>query len=791
MNILLVTNKIADFKIAVADNAKKVEQTVSEELQQYIEKATGARAEIVKESKADGRTIYVGHTEYAKNKAIIASSKENWIIKAVDGNIVLTGGINRTDRGVAYAVYHFLEDYLGVHWWSFAEEFIPEMTDFSVPDNIDDNKTSDIMFRKIIDIFTHSDFVAQARNRMNIIGDDGVPDGAFSEDVKARGGVPYMGPPHQCHTMPMYFPADEYFDEHPDWWAYNEVYDTRIKFGQMCLCNEEFYQAMLKKLLDNIETENRKCKETGTEKPYFYSITFADAQYLCECPKCKEIIQKAGRSGYSLQFVNRLARDVAKYHSDVMLETLAYSKYIEPPLDDTIPEGNVIIRYADIRQDMLHDLNYKTNEGSLRRIKAWSELCKKNGSPFYIWDYLLHLFPCGPMPQVFRIISNMKIAYEVGARGFFIENENYHCRDFWALDQWVLHRLMEDPTLDGDTLIDTFIRDYYGKAGKFVKEYLMLAHRIAEESSFVIMLDEPITNWGFANEEFVQKGLEILLKALASAEGDKTLERRIKVLLSGVYITIATRYYDFERSNPACLTIDRDAAFDAAIDCINAYYEIFGCDIEGKEINSYLPKKNRQYIDALNSLKESTKRDYPLPEELAGIDKKNIVDVYGKDIVRFFEEGRGNSIVEDEDAVLDKVLKLSLNEMTEGYRARYVVTEEDALNPKPLSFFVREKHMIEDVYVNKTDVYKKDISTDGYKLYKLGGIRGITPTSNLMFYIIHNRDLAVNISEICRFMPFEECDIYVSMKATGEHYGGKAEDEDALYFERVIVVKTK
>ena len=40
-------------------------------------------------------------------------------------------------------------------------------------------------------------------------------------------------------------------------------------------------------------------------------------------------------------------------------------------------------------------------------------------------------------------------------------------------------------------------------------------------------------------------------------------------------------------------------------------------------------------------------------------------------------------------------------------------------------------------------------------------------------------------------MPFKECDIYISMKATGEHYGGKKEDENAIYLERVIVVKTK
>ena len=793
MSITLVKNKIAQFQIAIPDNASKVEKTVSAELCHYIKKATGAKVEIVAESMTSGTTIYVGYTDFAKANGVSGTQKENWIIKAIDGNIVLTGGLDGNDRGVAYAVYHFLEDYLGVHWWNYNEEYVPYVEEFSVDEYIDDNHTPLVPYRKVIENFSHENFLCQARNRMNIIGDDGIECGAFNEDVKSLGGAIYMGPPHHVHTLPMYFPVDKYFDDHPEWWAYSEVLDKRIDYGQLCLTNESFYEAMLSKLLDNIEIENKKCEETNTEKPYFYSISFADKQYTCECPKCREQIKKAGISGYALKFVNRLAKDVAKKHPDVLLETLAYMRYIEPPLDGTVPEPNVIIRYADIPQSSLHDLNHHVNADSLRRTKKWSELCRKNGSPFFIWDYHIHHYPSCPMPQAYRIIANAKINYEMGTTGYLEENESYNPRDFFALDQWLSYKVLEDPTQDGEALINTFMNCYYGDAGKYLKEYLELCHDVAEKSNFSMRLDEPITLWNYVTLDLVEKGMSLLTMAEKAINGNSELEARVKIAKLGMLTAIAGRYYEFKKQKESCgenFDYDLKAVCDEAISALREYEKLFAYNSKGEE-HLYIAGHVKRDVAIMQELAQRKDETFALPAKLSGINPDNVTDIYAKNIIRFYQSGTGVSIVEDTDSSVDKVMKFSRATMNSGYLDRYTVTSSDALIPKPLSFFVKMKNTEAKVFAKKLDVFKEDIVPDEYHLYKLEGVKGIKPGANLVLYIINQRDIAIEISEISRLMPFEECDIYVSMKATGEYYGGSAKDDDALYFDRFVVVKTK
>ena len=48
-------------------------------------------------------------------------------------------------------------------------------------------------------------------------------------------------------------PAREYFDSHPEWFAWSDVEGKRINYGHYCLSSEGFYQAVLEKLIDYIK----------------------------------------------------------------------------------------------------------------------------------------------------------------------------------------------------------------------------------------------------------------------------------------------------------------------------------------------------------------------------------------------------------------------------------------------------------------------------------------------------------------------------------------------------------
>ena len=109
MKMRLLTRGVADCKIVLPENMTVVEKTAADELGDYIEKTFSVTLPVVTENKADGKCIYVGHTEYAKNEGVFGKSRENWIIAVRNGSLILTGGKDRGDRGVLYAVYHFLD----------------------------------------------------------------------------------------------------------------------------------------------------------------------------------------------------------------------------------------------------------------------------------------------------------------------------------------------------------------------------------------------------------------------------------------------------------------------------------------------------------------------------------------------------------------------------------------------------------------------------------------------------------------------------------------------------------
>ena len=92
---LYLTNKAkSEYVIAVSENQIPSEITASKELQTYIAKSTGVTLPIVKESelKPNSPAIFVGRTDFAVSLGLVPDGEEQWVIKTVNNNLVLTGG---------------------------------------------------------------------------------------------------------------------------------------------------------------------------------------------------------------------------------------------------------------------------------------------------------------------------------------------------------------------------------------------------------------------------------------------------------------------------------------------------------------------------------------------------------------------------------------------------------------------------------------------------------------------------------------------------------------------------
>ena len=185
MKTAIICNQKTEYAIVVPAAFAPVEQTAAEELQLYVKKAFGVELSICKEGESVGKAFYIGHTQYAKAAGILGKSEENWIIKMHDGNIVLTGGVKENDRGIIYAVYHFLEDIVGIRWWSVWEEYVPALTDLSLDSDFYKEGTPFFEHRKVLGFRHNNDFYYDARTRCNVVGDDGLENGVYHESIKS------------------------------------------------------------------------------------------------------------------------------------------------------------------------------------------------------------------------------------------------------------------------------------------------------------------------------------------------------------------------------------------------------------------------------------------------------------------------------------------------------------------------------------------------------------------------------------------------------------------------------
>ncbi|MBM4082804.1 MAG: hypothetical protein FJ278_24065, partial [Planctomycetes bacterium] len=135
--------------VVLSAKATLPEQTAARELADYLSKVTGGQFAIQDESSATRAdfTLYIGPTQFAQAQGLDAAKlgPEEWLMRTVGKDLILIGG---RPRGTLYAVYRFLEDVVGVHWWSPWEESVPRKPTLAV-DGLDRRGKPVLAYRDI------------------------------------------------------------------------------------------------------------------------------------------------------------------------------------------------------------------------------------------------------------------------------------------------------------------------------------------------------------------------------------------------------------------------------------------------------------------------------------------------------------------------------------------------------------------------------------------------------------------------------------------------------------------
>lgn len=444
----------AQADILVAPDATAPEYHAASELARFLHAISGATFNVTTNGTPDSSKpnhLLVGPTaaRLADQDFSLADLGTDGIVIQTTGNQLILAG--QGTRGTLYAVYSFLEDQLGCRWWTSSASTIPQNPSISVePLNI--RYTPPLEYREPFWFDAHdADWAVRNKSNGNSVRCD-----------ETRGGKQiYEG---FVHTFNSLIPPAEYFEQHPEW--FSEINGKRTAdHSQLCLSNPE----LLKELTQNLTTRLR-----ANPAATIASVSQNDWFGYCTCEACKAIDAEEGSpAGSMLRFVNAVATAIEPEFPHIAISTLAY-QYTRKPPRLTRPRHNVIVQLCSIECSFSVPLSHERNQDFRDDIIGWSRISNR----LYIWDYVTnfrhHLLPhpnlrvLGPNVRFF-VNHNVKGIFEQGA---YTTNG----AEMAELRAWVLAKLLWNPSLDPDALIQEFLQGYFGPAAQPIQAYLTLIH---------------------------------------------------------------------------------------------------------------------------------------------------------------------------------------------------------------------------------------------------------------------------------------------------------------------------
>lgn len=469
--IILASDSKPNAVIVLPDSPTLVEKTAGRELKAFLDEITGASFPTVSLSRFSGKeqAIYVGDS--LKVRALLPDfdpdklGYDGIVIESVGKDLVLVG---HPKRGTLYAVYTFLEDQLGIRWWSASESSIPHKPTLKIssqktwytPRLISREAHYRIAFDGIFSARLKQN--NSSRTRMN--GNRTVIPPEYGDNdhfifYKGRGSI--------LHSFFEILPPDVYFEKHPEW--YSEINGKRVwKKAQLCLTNKEMRKEFIK-------NARKLLREDPAAK--FISITQNDWHNPCTCARCAAIDHENGdvHSGSLLDFVNWAAAELEPEFPDLFIETLAY-QYTRKAPTKIRPRHNIVIRLCSIECSFLLPIEEDPrNAEFVTDVKQWSQQADR----LFIWNYVTMFNSYMiPHPNMRGLVKDLRFFVNNHAVGLFEQGDAFCLAgDFVRLRNWVLSHLMWNPDLDENELYNEFMNGYYGKeVGSIFKEYLKLIH---------------------------------------------------------------------------------------------------------------------------------------------------------------------------------------------------------------------------------------------------------------------------------------------------------------------------
>lgn len=435
--ITLADNALSPYRIVLPSAPTEIDRKAATVLQDYLLQISGAALPILTSDKGRSRyEILLGQNdrldEIRAGIDFNMLKEDGFIIKSDSLRLIIAGG---SEKGTLYGVYTFLEKYLGCRMYSPTVKIIPHQNTIKLA-AINDVEIPVISFR---DTHYRVTWDAEYLDWHKLDHD---PEGRRTD-----WGM-------WVHTFNALVPPEDYFEAHPEYFS---MVDGKRIPRQLCLSNPDVLQ---------ITVQNLRKKIAQNPDAKYWSVSQNDNRDYCRCDLCRAIDEREGSpSGSIINFVNK----VAEQFPDKMISTLAYEYGRKAPRN-LKPRDNVNIMLCSI--EVPRDKPIETDPSSAdfaTDVRDWGKIAKD----IIVWDYVIqfnHLV--SPFPNLHVLQPNIQFFVKNGVSAMFEQGNREVGGEFAELRAYLISKLLWNPYENVDSLMNDFLRGYYGAAAPSIRQYI-------------------------------------------------------------------------------------------------------------------------------------------------------------------------------------------------------------------------------------------------------------------------------------------------------------------------------
>jgi len=517
----LSAETIGEFDIVIYNESSVIQQFAAQELQHYLEKIFKVKPDIKDKSHLDknGNYFLLGAGFLIDSLQQPDSLPKDAFVKAFhNGNIYLGGKddldaisikknfyqkAEKANFGTLYAVYDFLENNLGVHWFfpTYLGEFVPHEKVYSFEEQTDriNPAFEQRTFGKTLYYDKDTIMVWMLRNKVSYLS----------------------SPTSYKHNWGKMIPPQKFYDSLPTTFAKKngkrEKFTRNNRPAQLCTTNPQTIQLFVRQSLAYLK-QHPKVTE--------FSLSPNDNKNFCECDNCLKqdtcININPVYSRMSCRiflFYKTIYDSIINYYPDIHIGGFAYKEYAVETGKNILPK-DFNIRLA------INNIGFGNSECStldtlFMIIRSWKD---KPNTGFYSFPYgNTWVYPYLKTDAYQKLINEL-------VNHNFHKIKLYFYPDWYnqGLDIWLITKMYWNPEINIDSLKKVYYQSVYPESYPIVHHF----HNILQNN--INNLNVCIPNYSLPG---IKRTREIFLALFPIELLDKT-ERSLQSFLAEDMLTM-------------------------------------------------------------------------------------------------------------------------------------------------------------------------------------------------------------------------------------------------------------